>query len=86
MFLGDGVHIPLARGGGGTDGSGPPEVGSALDLRAGGYFEGGLALDARLTTASTATHLGWDHLRGDGLAFETSGSHEQEKLDLRVGR
>jgi hypothetical protein len=64
LFLGDGIHIPLARG----DGR------SALDLRAGGYVEGGAAVDGVLTTATTATHVGWDHLHGDGITLDAHGA------------
>jgi hypothetical protein len=64
MFLGDGIHVPLRRG----------SAASALDLRAGGYFEGGSAVDGALTTETTATHATWDHLRGDGLTLDAHGA------------
>ena len=66
MFLGDGIHVPLARG----------DARSALDLRAGGYFEGGAAVEGTLTTVTTATHVIWDHLRGDGLTLDAHGAIE----------
>jgi hypothetical protein len=72
MFLGDGVHLPL------HDGS----EGSALDLRAGGYFEGGAAFDVRATTATTSTHLDWDHLRGDGVTVDARGYGEKGAATL----
>ncbi len=70
MFLGDGVHIPLRR----ADSS------SALDLRAGGYFEGGAAVDGALTTETSQAHVVWDHLRGDGLTLDAHGTLEGKLL------
>ena len=52
LFLGGGVHLPWGPG-------------TALDLRGGGYVEGGAAVDARLTTPSSVTRLVWDRLHGD---------------------
>jgi hypothetical protein len=66
MFLGDGIHLPLKRG----------SAASALDLRAGGYFEGGSAIDAVLSTETTATRAAWDHLRGDGVTLDAHGAIE----------
>jgi hypothetical protein len=66
MFLGEGIHVPLARGDGG----------GALDLRAGGYFEGGAAVDGLLATRTTSTRVAWDHLRGDGVTVDARGAIE----------
>ena len=72
VFLGDGIHLPLRRG----------SAISALDLRAGGYLEGGAAVDGALTTETTATHVSWDHLRGDGLALDAHGAIERDGATL----
>ncbi len=64
MFLGDGIHVPLR----------PKDGKSALDLRAGGYFEGGAAVEAVARTETTATRLSWDHLRGDGVTVDAHGA------------
>jgi hypothetical protein len=72
MFLGEGIHLPLARG----------DKTHALDLRAGGYFEGGAAVDAALTTPTTASHVNWDHLRGDGVTVDARGFVEAQAAML----
>jgi hypothetical protein len=56
LFAGAGVHVPW------TDG----DVAEGLDLRAGGYFEGGVDAQVTLRTANTDTHLRWDWLKGNG--------------------
>jgi hypothetical protein len=66
MFLGEGVHLPLAR----------DDSSHGLDVRAGGYFEGGTAIDARMGTDSTTTRVSWDHLHGDGLTLDARGAVE----------
>jgi len=69
MFLGGGIHLPWSKG----------DTQRGLDLRAGGYFEGGAAVDGALTTPSSATHVGWDHLRGDGLTLEARGGITRDR-------
>ena len=64
FFVGEGVHQPW------TDG----DAAHGLDVRAGAYLVGGAALDARLVTAASSTHVRWDHLRQDGLAIDARGA------------
>jgi hypothetical protein len=72
MFLGEGVHLPWAR----------DDASHGLDVRAGGYFEGGTAIDATMGTASTSTRVAWDHLRGDGLTLDARGVVESHDATL----
>lgn len=70
VYLGAGVHLPWVRG----------ESDSGLDLRAGAYFQGGLAASADLTTPSSFTRLRYDRLVGstqggdDGLLADVRGA------------
>jgi hypothetical protein len=65
FFAGGGVHIPWTRG----------DLVRGLDLRAGGYVDGGVAIDTSLRTTSTDTRLRWDRLRGDdGVAIAAHGA------------
>ena len=65
LFLGEGVHIPWTRG----------DTVRGLDLRAGGYVDGGVATDVALRTATTQTRVRWDDLRGDdGVGVTATGS------------
>jgi hypothetical protein len=64
MFLGDGIHVPLRKN----------DASTALDLRAGGYFEGGAAVEGVMKTESTVTRVAWDHLRGDGVTLDAHGA------------
>ncbi len=64
MFLGDGIHLPWSS----------REDGYGLDVKAGGYFEGGVATEADLATASSRTRVLWDHLRSDGLTLDSRGA------------
>ncbi len=73
FFLGGGVHVPLGA-----------RRGEALDLRAGGYFLGGFAVDASARTATTSTHVRFDRLAtpaleglpgdGNGLLVDARGA------------
>ena len=65
LFLGEGVHIPW-RGG---------DLIRGLDLRAGGYVDGGAAVRGTLRTAISETYAGWDFLRGDaGVTIAAHGA------------
>lgn len=70
MYLGGGVHVPWTKG----DGE------NGANLRAGGYFKGGFATSAELTTPSSFTRLQYDRLAGstlggdDGLTVDARGS------------
>jgi hypothetical protein len=55
LFLGEGVHIPWRDG----------DLVRGLDVRAGGYVDGGAAVQGTLRTAISETRAGWDYLRGD---------------------
>jgi len=65
MFLGDGVHLPLA----------PGDVENGMNLRAGGYTTGGVAVDAEVHSAATLTHVRWDRVKGDdGVTIDAKGA------------
>ena len=64
LFLGGGIHLPWTK----------DDVSNGLDLRAGGYLVGGVAIDGRLRTEVSSTRIKWDHLRGDGLAVDARGA------------
>ncbi len=65
VFLGEGVHLPM-HAGTSTEGG--------LDLRAGGYLKGGVAIDAHLYSEASTTRVKWDHLRSDGVAVDARGA------------
>jgi hypothetical protein len=54
FYAGGGVHLPWREHGSKR----------SLDLRAGGYFEGGFVADARLLTADSSTKIRYDRLAG----------------------
>jgi hypothetical protein len=65
LFVGGGVHVPWTRG----------DTVRGLDLRAGGYVDGGVATEAALRTATTQTRVRWDDLRGDsGVGIAATGA------------
>jgi hypothetical protein len=64
FFAGAGVHLPWTQG----------DTTRGLDLRAGGYVDGGVVLGGTLHTESTLTHIRWDQLHGDGLEIEGHGA------------
>ena len=64
VFLGDGLHVPWKRGG----------EANALDLRGGGYFKGGFALDLDARTSTSTTRVRFDRLDADGLSVDARGA------------
>ncbi len=65
LFLGEGVHFPLRSG----------DDTAALDLHAGAYVLGGVAVDMHLYTESSTTRIAWDRFRGDdGVTVDARGS------------
>jgi hypothetical protein len=65
LFLGEGIHVPWRDG----------DLVRGLDVRAGGYVDGGAAAEVRLRTAIAETRAGWDWWRGDaGLTLAANGS------------
>jgi hypothetical protein len=65
FFAGGGVHLPWR----------PGDTTHGLDLRAGGYAQGGVAVDASLTTVTTSTRVTWDRLHDqDGIGVRATGA------------
>lgn len=65
FFAGAGFHVPWRNG----------DVNEGVSVRAGGYVDGGLALETALTTTATSTRIRWDRLRSeDGLSIDARGS------------
>lgn len=65
LFVGGGVHIPWR----------PGDLVAAVDLRAGGYVDGGAAVDAALRTRASVTHVLWDRFHGsDGFTIDAHGA------------
>jgi hypothetical protein len=65
FFAGGGIHLPWRSG----------DTVRGLDLRAGGYAEGGVAVDAALTTSTTETRVTWDRLHAeDGIGVAARGA------------
>jgi hypothetical protein len=68
LFVGEGVHIPWVAG----------DRVRGIDLRAGGYVDGGVALQGDLRTATTQTQLKWDRLHSDdGVGVLAHGSTDE---------
>lgn len=64
LFLGEGVHVPWVNG----------DTQRGLDLRAGAYVEGGVAVDGQMRTATSDSHVKWDRLHtDDGVGLTTRG-------------
>ncbi len=55
LLLGEGIHLPWQSG----------DLVRGLDLRAGGYVDGGANVQAFLRTTTTESRLAWDWWRGD---------------------
>jgi hypothetical protein len=65
LFVGGGVHVPWRNG----------DVARGVDLRAGAYVEGGVAVRAAMRTAISDTVIVWDRWRGDdGVALGLRGA------------
>jgi hypothetical protein len=65
FFAGGGVHVPWRNG----------DVSEGVSIRAGGYVEGGVAVETALLTSATSTRIRWDRLRGeDGLSIAARGA------------
>jgi len=65
FFAGGGVHMPWQ----------PGDLVRGVDVRAGGYVEGGVAVETAVRTITTSTLVRWDRLRGDdGLTVDTRGA------------
>jgi hypothetical protein len=64
VFLGEGLHLPWRTG----------DTESGLDLHAGAYLKGGVAIAAMLKTPDSVTTLRWDHLQSDGFGVDARGA------------
>jgi len=75
FFAGGGVHMPWH----------PGDPNRGVDLRAGGYADGGFAIDAAVRTVTTSTRVRWDRLRGDdGVTLDARGATAiagQDRMD-----
>ncbi|MGA7120454.1 MAG: hypothetical protein WBY94_10175, partial [Polyangiaceae bacterium] len=65
LFLGEGIHVPWRNG----------DLTRGVDLRAGAYLDGGVAVQAAMRTSVSETRVGWDLLRGNaGVALGLHGA------------
>jgi hypothetical protein len=65
FFAGGGVHIPWRNG----------DLAHGLDLHAGGYVDGGVAVEGLLRTTATETDVRWDLFQGNnGLTIAARGA------------
>ncbi|HZU85742.1 MAG TPA: hypothetical protein VE987_22600 [Polyangiaceae bacterium] len=65
LFLGGGLHAPWT----------PGDVSRGLDVRAGAYLDGGVALQVAMRTTVTESAVGWDRWRGDdGVRLQLRGA------------
>jgi hypothetical protein len=64
VFLGEGLHLPWRTG----------DTESGLDLHAGAYLKGGVAIATTLKTPDSVTTLRWDHLQSDGFGVDARGA------------
>ncbi len=69
LFLGDGVHVPWRQG----------DFEHGLDLRAGAYLKGGVAVEGDLRTPSSHTNVRWDYLDVGGIAVDARGALEHRR-------
>ncbi len=73
LFVGEGVHIPWVQG----------DRVRGIDVRAGGYLDGGVAVQGDLRTATTQTSLEWDRLHADdGVGVASRGWTDQAAWDV----
>lgn len=73
LFLGAGAHVPFVAG----------DRIRGLDVHAGGYVDGGAAIEGDLRTATTETRLRWDRLHADdGVGVATRGWSDQAVWDV----
>jgi hypothetical protein len=75
FFAGGGVHMPWQTG----------DLTRGIDLRAGGYVDGGVVVETTLRTVTTTTRIRWDRWRGDdGLTLDARGATAiagEERID-----
>ena len=77
FFAGGGLHIPWAKG----------DAERGIDLRGGGYVDGGVAVEVGARTATTSTGLRWDRFRGnDGLAIAARGAMDSAAWEVSALR
>ncbi len=70
FFLGEGLHLPWN----------PGDEKDGVDVRGGGYFNGGFAGELRLRTPASATRVRVDDLRGDfGLEVDARGASTADR-------
>jgi hypothetical protein len=65
LLIGEGVHLPWRNG----------DLTRGIDLRAGAYVRGGVALETAMRTTTTETRVKWDRLHGDdGIGLDARGA------------
>jgi hypothetical protein len=65
LLIGGGLHVPWRDG----------DAARGIDLRAGGYTEGGIRAAVDMRSAISETSVTWDHLHGDdGIVLDLRGS------------
>ncbi len=76
LFAGSGIHVPWSQG----------DVVRGVDLRAGGYASGGVAVDASLRTTASYTRVGWDRLHAeDGISIGAHGATAGASTEAEPG-
>ncbi len=74
LFLGDGIHVPWRQG----------DFKNGLDLRAGAYVKGGVAVEGDLRTPSSHTLVRWDYLGTGGVTVDAHGALEHRSSPTAV--
>jgi hypothetical protein len=65
LFLGGGVHLPWRDG----------DLERGVDLRAGAYLDGGVAIQSAMRTSVSETRVAWDEWRGQaGIGLQLHGA------------